>query len=107
MPSIAEEVGKRTGPGRPPGMIRTEDEALTEAWAHYWFSWIASAFVKSYWQVGKQGNYLPASPEEFRALLRVFLLEKAVYELGYELNNRPDWVRIPLMGILELMQREG
>jgi maltose alpha-D-glucosyltransferase/alpha-amylase len=31
------------------------------------------------------------------------VLEKAVYELGYELNNRPDWVRIPLQGILHLL----
>ena len=32
-------------------------------------------------------------------LLRAFVLDKALYELGYELNNRPDWVRIPLVGI--------
>ena len=32
-----------------------------------------------------------------------FLLRKAIYELGYELNNRPDWVKIPLQGILELV----
>ena len=37
-------------------------------------------------------------------LLDVYLLEKALYELGYELNNRPDWVRIPLAGILQLLQ---
>jgi maltose alpha-D-glucosyltransferase/alpha-amylase len=36
-------------------------------------------------------------------MLRVFLLEKAIYELGYELNNRPDWVMIPLQGIKDLM----
>jgi maltose alpha-D-glucosyltransferase/alpha-amylase len=36
-------------------------------------------------------------------MLRVFLLEKAIYELGYELNNRPDWVMIPLRGIKDLM----
>ena len=41
---------------------------------------------------------LPAE-EEISALLRVHLLEKAIYELGYELNNRPTWVAIPLAGI--------
>jgi predicted trehalose synthase len=34
----------------------------------------------------------------------VYLLEKAIYELGYELNNRPDWVKLPLLGILSLME---
>ena len=36
-------------------------------------------------------------------LLDTFLLEKALYEVRYELNNRPDWVPIPLRGILSLM----
>jgi maltose alpha-D-glucosyltransferase/alpha-amylase len=38
-----------------------------------------------------------------RGLLGLFVLEKALYELGYELNNRPDWVRIPLRGLLALL----
>jgi maltose alpha-D-glucosyltransferase/alpha-amylase len=36
-------------------------------------------------------------------MLDALVLEKAIYELGYELNNRPDWVRIPLQGILDLV----
>jgi len=36
-------------------------------------------------------------------LLRVFLLDKALYELNYDLNNRPEWGRIPLRGILDLL----
>jgi len=40
-------------------------------------------------------------------LLRVFELEKAVYELRYELNNRPDWVRIPVAGILRMLEEES
>jgi predicted trehalose synthase len=35
--------------------------------------------------------------------LDVYLLEKAFYELSYELHNRPDWVRIPLQGIRQLV----
>ena len=47
--------------------------------------------------------FLPADPAEFAALLDGFMLGKALYELAYELNNRPDWVRIPLRGILDLL----
>ena len=38
-------------------------------------------------------------------LLDAHLLEKAFYEIAYELNNRPDWLRIPLRGVLELLGR--
>ena len=47
---------------------------------------------------------LPKSKAELEALLNSLLLEKAVYEVGYELNHRPDWVKIPLQGILQLLQ---
>jgi maltose alpha-D-glucosyltransferase/alpha-amylase len=40
---------------------------------------------------------------ELQILLNVYLLEKAIYELGYELNHRPDWVKVPLHGILQLV----
>src|SRR5262249_8615037 len=46
--------------------------------------------------------FLPPQGEAFAALLDTFLLDKALYELVYELNKRPDWVRIPLLGVLGL-----
>jgi maltose alpha-D-glucosyltransferase/alpha-amylase len=48
-------------------------------------------------------SVMPATEDEFARLLDAFLLEKAIYEVSYELNNRPDWVRIPLRGIRELL----
>ena len=45
---------------------------------------------------------VPAESESFRQLLEVYMLDKALYELVYELNNRPAWVRIPLSGILDI-----
>jgi maltose alpha-D-glucosyltransferase/alpha-amylase len=45
--------------------------------------------------------------EEVQTLLDVFLLEKAVFELAYELNNRPSWVRVPINGIQQILHRSG
>ncbi len=49
---------------------------------------------------------LPAGRPATEKLLQIFELEKAVYELRYELNNRPDWVSIPVAGIVRLLERE-
>jgi maltose alpha-D-glucosyltransferase/alpha-amylase len=49
-------------------------------------------------------GFLPENRDELKILLNVYLLEKALYELGYELNNRPNWVKIPLIGVLQLLE---
>jgi maltose alpha-D-glucosyltransferase/alpha-amylase len=67
--------------------------------------WMGSLFLKQYLCVVGDGAFLPSNPTETRILLESYLLEKAVYELGYELNNRPDWVKIPVTGILHVMSR--
>ena len=54
-------------------------------------------------EINKKGDFLPGSQEELRTLIDMYLLEKAIYEMGYELNNRPDWMRIPLEGIQQLL----
>ena len=46
---------------------------------------------------------MPPGNVDFRKLLDIFLLDKALYEVLYELNSRPAWVRIPLMGITSLV----
>ena len=45
--------------------------------------------------------------QELKSLLDVFLLHKAIYELNYEVNNRPDWIAVPLRGILGILQPAG
>ena len=69
------------------------------AWAEVWASWVSNHFLAEYLNVASGAAFLPPSRAEIMALLQLQLLEKAVYELGYELNNRPDWVAIPLEGI--------
>jgi len=66
----------------------------------YWTSWVGGAFLEGYLGAGGDA-LLPEGRDASEALLRNFLLEKAAYEVIYELNNRPSWVDIPLRGILE------
>jgi maltose alpha-D-glucosyltransferase/alpha-amylase len=87
------------------GWVTPGNRAVLASWADYWFMWMGSLFLKQYLCVVGDGAFLPSNPTETRILLESYLLEKAVYELGYELNNRPDWVKIPVTGILHVMSR--
>jgi maltokinase len=62
-------------------------------------------FIDGY-RATAERSLLPVSDDGFLKLLSVFELEKAVYELRYEMNNRPDWVGIPVAGILRLLDHE-
>ena len=72
------------------------------AWADIWQNSASREFLRAYRDtIATNPTLLPAAPQA-QALLEVYLLEKALYELLYELNNRPAWLRIPLAGILAL-----
>lgn len=73
-------------------------------WAGYWQKWVSVAFLKAYREIAGRSCFIPAGREELAVLLDVYVLEKAIYELGYELNNRPSWVGIPLDGISQLLR---
>ena len=73
-----------------------------EAWARLWQNAVSSEFLRAYQETIAADPALLPAPAEAQALLNAYLLEKALYELLYELNNRPTWVRIPLAGILAL-----
>src|SRR5690606_38233937 len=85
--------------------VRPEDRELPQPWAHFWYSWVSATFLRGYHETAVTGTFLPRTPEEFAILFDAFLMEKAVYELGYELGHRPTWVRIPLEGILQLLNK--
>ena len=80
-----------------------DDFASLEPWARVWERTVAAEFLFSYRKTIAPGNILPAADADFERLLNACLLEKAMYELTYEMNNRPSWVRIPLAGILTLV----
>ena len=73
------------------------------AWAETWETWTTAAFLRGYFDTLDHALFVPANPAQRDELLAVFVLEKALYELNYELNNRPDWLRIPVFGIRRLL----
>ena len=83
-------------------VLRPEDTAGLAHWATAWYGWVSASFLSGYFAtVGAE--LVPNTVDELEVLLDAYLLEKAVYELGYELNNRPDWIVIPVKGILDLV----
>jgi maltose alpha-D-glucosyltransferase/alpha-amylase len=82
---------------------RPDDEAHLEPWARLWDYSVSAEFLHGYRETMAGSQLLPANPSGFRALLNLYLLQKVFYELLYELNSRPDWVKIPLMGIQSLL----
>jgi predicted trehalose synthase len=73
-----------------------------EGWEHRAREAFLGAYLES---VDKR--LLPHGEDNARRMIMIFELEKAVYELRYELNNRPDWVRIPVAGIARLLEDDG
>jgi maltose alpha-D-glucosyltransferase/alpha-amylase len=96
--SYAARAGLRT-------FLETNPDAgaALEPWIAGWESQAATIYVNGYLKVIGDTGLLPA-PANREPLLRALLIDKAFYELSYELNNRPDWVDIPLEGLLKLLQ---
>ena len=78
------------------------DFSRLEPWARLWELSVGGEFLRAYRDTAGDAKFLPLDTSDFRRLLDVFLLDKALYEVLYELNSRPTWVRIPLLGILSL-----
>ncbi len=73
-----------------------------EPWAKLWQNAVSVEFLRAYRETMAAKPGLLPETAQAESLLNAYLLEKALYELLYELNNRPGWVRIPLAGILGL-----
>ena len=122
--SIAERRAKQSPLKDVAGMVRSfgyaayaalfaftvhapDEYASLVPWADTWEHWAAEAFLRGYTAAAGDSTLLPRGSADRNALLTAFTLDKALYELGYELNNRPDWVRIPLLGIQQLTAAES
>jgi maltose alpha-D-glucosyltransferase / alpha-amylase len=80
---------------------RPDQLTRLSACAASWEAEVSSLFLKDYCEFAKGASFLPQDPAGLKRLLDVFVLVKAFYELRYEINNRPAWVRIPVQAIME------
>jgi maltose alpha-D-glucosyltransferase/alpha-amylase len=79
-----------------------DDFSLLEPWAAAWQHWVSDGFLREY-RSTIAGTPLAPGDDAFAALLGTLTLDKALYELAHELDNRPEWVRIPLVGLLNMV----
>ena len=85
------------------GSINQEQMEALRPWRRLWRNAVSASFLKSYFQTIGTSALLPKSDEARTVLLETCLLEKAIYELAYEMNHRPAWVEIPMRGILNIL----
>jgi trehalose synthase-fused probable maltokinase len=113
---LAERTAKRSPLADVAGMLRSLHYAAMSAararrgdggaereMAH-WYREAAAAFLDAYFEGARGTSLFEAGHSQTRALLDFYLLEKCVYEIHYEMNNRPDWIGIPLAGLAQLIE---
>jgi maltose alpha-D-glucosyltransferase/alpha-amylase len=85
------------------GALGKFDFAGAEPFVNFWRTWSSWAFLKGYLGAAGQASFIGTGDEELKILLDAFMMDKAIYELGYELDNRPDWLLIPLLSIGQML----
>ena len=73
----------------------------------FWESWVSATFLRAYLDVARTGGLIPESRQELDLLLRVYLLDRAISQLSFDLEHRPEWLRTPLDGIVRLLENRG
>ncbi len=113
--SIAERRCKQSPLRDVAGMLRSlhyaahaacpDDSDETKAWAEAWTDFTNRVFLDAWLEATAGASFRPALEVDLWFLLEAFLLEKAIYEIRYELNNRPTWLPIPLSGLWRVLGR--
>ncbi len=89
-------------------LLRADKQSMDieylQPWADLWYFYVSGVFLDSYRRTVANSPVVPTDATDFAVLLDTFILEKAVYELGYELHHRPDWLMIPVHGIEQILK---
>ncbi len=84
-------------------VLRENDIHTLQPWSKFWRQWISVYYLQGYLAKSSMQKFLPDNMDDIALLLQILLIEKAIYEIQYELNNRPDWLAIPCHGLIELI----
>ena len=76
-------------------------------WIEFWYRWVSATFVRSYLETTAPYGFVTHDEGDLGIILDSLLMEKALYELAYEANNRPDWVWIPARGLQSLLETDS
>src|SRR5690606_32781381 len=87
-------------------LVRPEDVAVLQPWAYFFARWAGSSFLRGYLQQARDARLVPADRGDLAILLMVYALEKGLDEVEREIGRRPEWLRVPLRGILDVLQME-
>jgi maltose alpha-D-glucosyltransferase / alpha-amylase len=85
--------------------VRPHDREALEGFADLWATRASQVFLSAYLEAAGPSPFVPIDRSDLRLLLRSYAILKAMYELRYELNNRPKWAAIPLSGLLQLTNK--
>ncbi|MFB3915403.1 MAG: maltose alpha-D-glucosyltransferase [Terriglobales bacterium] len=92
--------------GQVPGIVPSSAGfPQLQKWAQVWYRYVSATFVRAYIERAGNAQFLPQSRQQLIDLLRAYVLERALIEITRELQYRPDWVRIPIRGVLDLLGR--
>ncbi|MFP4489750.1 MAG: hypothetical protein ACLFN1_10640, partial [Bacteroidales bacterium] len=80
-----------------------EDSYFLDPWLEIWYKKVKDTFLNSYLETAASASFIPKNKKQLDDLLSVYIIEKAIYEADYELNNRPDWLHIPLNGLKKIL----
>jgi maltose alpha-D-glucosyltransferase / alpha-amylase len=86
--------------------IKPEDLPVLTRWYKLWTHYATTFFMEAYLDTADTPSFIPADKDEFATLLHIYLLEIALQDLQDELDNRPDWVAVPLHLILAILDEE-
>jgi len=86
--------------------VRKADVAKLEPFIAQWYHYMSGFFMKAYLETVSGSAFVPQSPKDLEIMLETYLLQKALYELSYEFNNRPEWLVIPIKGIKSIMMMD-
>ncbi|TLD72521.1 maltose alpha-D-glucosyltransferase [Phragmitibacter flavus] len=81
-----------------------DDAAMLSPWLAQWVTWVQQKFVAAYLERAGKASFLPEDRDDLNCLLEVFMLEKAIYEVGYELSYRPEFAVIPLRAAVSMIK---